>query len=189
MKKLKHWIVDYVHMLHGHSQAFYAREPGHFLGYTKEGKVPIILIPGVFSKWHFLKFFADPLSQKGHPIYIVRSLGYNTRAISHSAKLVHELINEKNLRNVVIIAHSKGGLIGKYVIAFLNKDKRVRKVIAVATPFGGSYMAKYFSHEAFIEIHPHSTVIQELQAQKEVNKHIVSIFGVFDSERNCNDGS
>lgn len=181
MNRLKNWAIDYLYMLHGHSQAFYVKEPAHYLGYVRAGKFPIILIPGIFSKWHFLKFFADPISHRGHPVYVVRALGSNIGEISHSAKIIRKLIDEKNLHDVIIIAHSKGGLIGKYLLGFLNRDNRIKKVIAIATPFGGSYMVKYFKLKALAELHPQSRAILELKAQREVNRHIVSVFGVFDN--------
>lgn len=135
LKKVAYWVHDYLFALHKQSHAFLIRKPPeHYLGYVKEGKAPIVLIPGVYEKWHFLKAFADPLSLAGHPIYVLEHLGYNTKAIHHSAKLVRELISEKNLRSVIILAHSKGGLIGKHLLAFDNADGRVKKVIAIATP-------------------------------------------------------
>ncbi len=180
--KLIHWVRDYLHAAKGHGLAFLSRRPPiHYLGYIEEGRAPIVLIPGIYAKWHFLKAIADPLSNLGHPIYIVDKLGYNAREIPDGAKLVQELIDEKNLRNVIIIAHSKGGLIGKYILARHNKDSRVRKMIAIATPFGGSCLAHLIPHRAAKELAPESGIICELNEEKDVNRLIVSIFGLFDN--------
>jgi triacylglycerol lipase len=104
-KRITHWVHDYLHMLHKQSNAFLMRKPPeHYLGCIKEGKAPIILIPGVYEKWHFLKAFADSLSLAGHPIYLLEHLGYNTKAIHHSAKLIEELINEKDLQGIIVLA-------------------------------------------------------------------------------------
>ena len=129
----------------------------------------------------FLKAIADPLSLKGHPIYTLEHLGYNTKTIHHSAKLIRELIDNEKLQNVVIIAHSKGGLIGKHILAFNNLDGKIKKLIAIATPFGGSHAAKLIPHKPAKELHPKSEIIKTLQAIKNVNSKIVSIFGVFDN--------
>ncbi len=157
------------------------KPPEHYLGYTKEGKAPIVLIPGVYEKWHFLKAFADSLSLMGHPIYVMEHLGYNTKAIHHSAKLIRELINEKKLHNVIILAHSKGGLIGKHLLAFDNADGEVIKLIAIATPWKGSNIVKIIRHKSFKELHPESEIIKKLHEQSRVNRMIVSIFGEFDN--------
>jgi len=180
--KLIHWVRDYLHAAKGHGLAFLSiKPPAHYLGYVKEGMAPIVLIPGIYTKWHFLKAIVDPLSSLGHPIYVVDKLGYNMKEIPHAAKLVRELIDEKNLRNVVIIAHSKGGLIGKYLLAKYNKDSRVRKMIAIATPFGGSCLVHLIPHRAAKELAPESEIVCELGKEKDINRFIVSIFGLFDN--------
>ncbi len=181
-RKLGYWVEDYIHAIHKQSYAFiFLKPPKHYLGDTVEGKSPIILIPGIYEKWHFLKYIADPISLKGHPVYALEYLGYNTNEIKHAAKLIRELIDEKKLDDVVIISHSKGGLIGKYILAFLNKDQKIKKMITVATPFAGSYIVKYLPHHPAKELHPDSEIIKELDVKREVNSKIVSIFGIFDN--------
>ncbi len=181
-KKLGHWAEDYIHAIYKQSYAFiFLKPPKHYLDYVKEDKSPIILIPGIYEKWHFLKYIADPLSLKGHPVYVLEKLGYNTKEIKHAAQLLRELIDENNLQDVIILSHSKGGLIGKYLLAFLNQDKKIKKMITVATPFAGSYIVKYIPHRSAKELHPDSEIIKKLQENKEVNHKIVSIFGVFDN--------
>jgi pimeloyl-ACP methyl ester carboxylesterase len=181
-KKLRYWVEDYIYAIHRQSYAFIFRRPAkHYLGHIVENKLPIILIPGIYEKWHFLKTISDPLSLKGHPIYVLEHLGYNTGEIHHSAKLIRELIDEKNLRDVILIAHSKGGLIGKHLLAFHNKDERIKKLIAIAAPFRGSHIVKFIPHKAAKELHPDSAIIKQLQEIKNVNGKIISIFGFFDN--------
>ena len=182
LKKIGHWVHDYLYAARGTAYSFLVRTPpAHYLGHRIKGKVPIILIPGLYTKWSFLKFFADSLSHLGHPIYVLDHLGYNSHSIDHSAKLVRELIEEQDLRSVIILAHSKGGLIGKYVLAFYNSGHRVKKVIAIASPFAGSHAARFFPLASFRELHPHSPMIAALKTEEAANRHIVSIFGVFDN--------
>jgi pimeloyl-ACP methyl ester carboxylesterase len=180
IKKITNWARDYFYFMKGHSFMFH-KPPKHYLGFVLGDKSPVILIPGVYSKWQFLKAIADPISLKGHPVYAVEHLGYNTRAIDHSAKLIRELIDEKNLRNVIIIAHSKGGLIAKHLLAYDNQDGRVVKVITIATPFLGSHAVKFLPGKTFKELHPESEMIKKLHSQSDVNHKIVSIFGEFDN--------
>lgn len=157
------------------------KPPKHYLGYVIENKSPVILIPGVTTKWQFLKAVADPISLKGHPVYVVESLGYNTKAIDESAKLVRELIDEKDLRDVIVVAHSKGGLIAEYLITYHNQDERVKKVIAIATPFLGSHAVRFLPGKVFQELNPESEMIKKLNSSNEINHKIVSIYGEFDN--------
>jgi pimeloyl-ACP methyl ester carboxylesterase len=180
IKKITNWVRDYFHLMRGHAFMFH-KPPKHYLGYILEKKSPVILIPGIYSKWQFLKAIADPISLKGHPIYVVERLGNNSGAIHHSSKIVRELIEEKNLRNTIIIAHSKGGLIAKHLLAYDNADGRVVKVIAIATPFHGTNLVKFFHSSAFRELHPESEIIKKLHSQSGVNHKIISIFGEYDN--------
>ncbi len=182
MERLKHWIRDYIHAIHKQSHTFiYRKPPEHFLGLVERNKAPIILIPGLLEKWHFLEVITEPLSLKGHPIYALEHLGYNVKDISETAKLVRELIDEKDLRDVIIIAHSKGGLIGKYILTYYNSDGRVKKLIAIATPFGGSRIVKFFPIKSLRELSPDSQQVHSLKKEKTVNRCITSIFGLFDN--------
>lgn len=181
-KKLGHWAVDYLRMIHTQSQAFYVlRPPAHYLGHVVRDKCPIVLIPGLHEKWHFFSAIVDPLSRLGHPIYILPRLGYHTMFTPHSARLVRELIEEKNLRDAVLIAHSKGGLVGKYLLAHHNQDHRVKKLIAIAAPFAGSAIVTYSLLKSAREFSPASELVQKLSQEKSVNAQIVSIFGTFDN--------
>ncbi len=182
LKRISYWIEDYIHLARGQSYAFiFRRPPKHYLGFVEENKLPIILIPGVFGTWHFLKDIADPLSLNGHPVYILENLGHNLKEIPAAARIVRSLIEKEDIRDCVIVAHSKGGLVGKYVLAFFNRDKRVKKVIAIATPFAGSHIVKLFPVGPLKELLPESEVIKKLECSTEINNDIISIFGIFDN--------
>src|SRR3989344_5464630 len=160
MYKLGRWVRDYLHAAKEQVASFLVQKPpDHYLRHIIHGKCPLILIPGVLEKWHFLHAIADPLSRQGHPVYVLEHLGYNTRTIHESAELVRKLIDEQHLYDAVIVAHSKGGLIGKYVLAHRNSDNRVRKVIAIATPFRGSRIAHLIPARFLRELSPSSDAI------------------------------
>ncbi len=182
INKIHGWAKDYLQAAHAHVHAVLVKKPPkHFLGHIVHGKKPIILIPGYLEKWNFLRTIANPLSHAGHPIYVVKNLGYNSKEIHFSSKLVFELINEFNLKDVVIISHSKGGLIGKYMLSFNNDDGVIEKLIAVATPWAGSNIVKLVPHKSAKELHPKSEIIEKLKQQDKINHKIVSIYGVYDN--------
>ena len=182
MKNIFYWIVDYYYLLYGYLLMFiHKNPPGHFLNFVLKGKVPVILIPGNSNKWGFLKKLADTISNLGHPIYISQKLGLNLFDIPTSAKIVREIIDDNKLENVVLIGHSKGGIVGKYLLIHENKDNKIKGLIAIATPFSGSTLAKIFSRKSHGELAPESKIIQELDSHKEVNSKIVSIMPEFDN--------
>ena len=177
--KINDWVKDYWYALGPHLSV--AKVPESYLNNAKEGKAPVVLIPGLLEKYHFLKAIGDSLSKEGHPVYIIKKLGRNVKTISDSATIVKELINEEQLKDVIVVAHSKGGLIGKYLLAFENADNKIKKVIAIASPWKGSIFLKISPHKSFKELRPKSGLIKKLGEQKQVNSKIVSIYGISDN--------
>ncbi len=127
-----------------------------------------------------LRKFGDLISLKGYPVYIVPSLGHNFTDIAKSARLVGEVIDKNNLTNIIIVGHSKGGLIGKYLLLDEKYDNAIKVIIAIATPFAGGKLAKLVPHKSYRELSPNSKLLKKLQENNSANSKIVSIFPQFD---------
>jgi pimeloyl-ACP methyl ester carboxylesterase len=179
MHKVLHWIVDYAHIgRHLGKMYVHRNPPEHYLGHIVPGKEPVILLAGISNTWRSLKKIGDKISLEGHPVYIIPQLSRGFTSIPDSAKIVEDIIDENGLKNIIIVAHSKGGLIGKYL---LIHDRRVKKLIAIATPFAGSTIVKFIPHKSFKELSPKSQIIADLSSHPEVNKNITSIIPAFDN--------
>ena len=182
MKKINAWIKDYAHLFSAGAIMYFKRTPPkHYLGHTIDGKVPVIILPGIFGRWAFLKPIADHISLLGHPVYIVPKLGNNIGDIPSSAKKVREVIEENKLKNIVIVAHSKGGLISKHLMLHDDPENRIKGLIAIATPFHGSSIGKFIPHYSVKELSSDSEIIKYLEEHSEVNKKIVSIIPSYDN--------
>lgn len=182
MKKLRFWLVDYWYMVKNWlADLFFTEPPKDYLEKRGENKSDIIILPGLLGKWSFMKCVADMLSEEGHAVHVILDLKNNLFDIPHSAEIVQEYLEKKNITGAIFVAHSKGGLIGKYFLHYLNKDKRVLGMISLATPFAGTAMAKMIPHKAVKELSPESPIIEELGKNKEVNKQIISIMASFDN--------
>jgi alpha-beta hydrolase superfamily lysophospholipase len=147
--------------------------------YARGSERPVVLIPGVYERWQFLRPIADALAARGHPVYVIPELGINTRAIPASGQRVLASLAERNLRGVALVAHSKGGLIGKAAM-LEDADGRIDRLVAVATPFSGSRMAYYTLVPALRAFRPTHPVIRRLVAERDVNARITSIQPAFD---------
>lgn len=181
-KKVGAWLIDYAYALRGTLASLVHREPpGHYRGHVVAGKTPVILVQGVSLKWAFMKDFGDRISLLGHPVYIVPELGNNVYDIPSSAAMLRALIEKENLSGVIIVAHSKGGLIGKYVLVHHNADNRVRGIVAIATPFSGSALAKLVPRDSYKELRTDSELIKELGKHSTINKRIISIIPEYDN--------
>ncbi|MEO5534468.1 MAG: alpha/beta hydrolase [Pseudolysinimonas sp.] len=140
---------------------------------------PVVLIPGVYERWQFLRSIALRLSERGHPIHVVRELGINTADIPASAERVLRFLAARDLHGAVLVAHSKGGLIGKSAM-LADRDGRIDRLVAVATPFSGSRMADLMILPALRAFRPEHPVIRRLVRETRVNSRITSIYPSFD---------
>ncbi len=152
------------------------KPPEHYLGFLEEGRVPIVLIQGYGGSWQHISHLGDSISLEGYPVHIVEKLSNNLRDVPSSAKIVKEHLEKEGVRGAVIVAHSKGGLIGKYLLAHLNKDNRVKGMVAIAAPFNGTAVVKLFRGADREELDVDSELIIDLQRHIEVNDRIISIF-------------
>ena len=173
-----YWGVDYGYVVWWQLVGLVSRRPPRT--FLSGSKAPVVLLPGVYEPWALLRPIADALGAAGHPIHVVRPLGYNRRPISESASTVMSYILEHDLRGVVLVAHSKGGLIGKHCMVVDDVTGRIDRVVAVATPFAGSTLARYVPSRTVRALGPRAETIGLLAANLEANSRIVSIYGDYD---------
>ncbi|MBB3157013.1 pimeloyl-ACP methyl ester carboxylesterase [Microbacterium proteolyticum] len=178
LRDLRWWARDYAYALRAQSRALVGREGADRLS---EGEgTPIVLLPGIYETWRFLEPLARALHERGHPVYVVDELGDNRRPIAEQASRVAVLLIARGLDDVVLVAHSKGGLIGKHVMAFHPAGSRVRAMVAVATPFGGSRYSRLMPTPSLRAFASGDATMRALAAAADANARIVSIYGAFD---------
>jgi pimeloyl-ACP methyl ester carboxylesterase len=178
LKELRWWVQDYSYAAQAQWRAGRSRARPH--GFSTGDRCPVVIIPGIYERWQFLWPTMARIHAAGHPVYTVDNLERNTDSIPRAADVVAALVVQHDLTNVVLVAHSKGGLIGKFVMLDLDSDERIVGMIAIATPFLGSAWARLMvapSLRAFSARDPH---IVALHARLGVNQKITSIYAGFD---------
>lgn len=143
-------------------------------------RAPVLLIPGVYETWQYLLPPARRLHAAGHPVHILNGLGHNVVPVRAAAALAQRYLDEHELRGVVIVAHSKGGLIGKQMMAVTDTDNRIGRMIAIATPFSGSTLARYAPVRTLRDFLPTDDTLSTLAQNFAINSRITSIYGEFD---------
>lgn len=145
-------------------------------------KPVILLVPGVYETWPFLEPIAERLHRDGYRITVVRGLGYNTLPIVDTADRLARALRRGPVPRAgrVVLAHSKGGLIGKQLLLSYGEELGVRGVIAIASPFAGSRYARYLLDPRLRAFIPRDSTILALTAHAEANAKICSIYGPFD---------
>jgi hypothetical protein len=172
------WLLDYRYAVVGQVRAAVSRS--HPDDFASGDGVPVLIIPGIYESWHFMRPLIDVLHADGHPVHVVTPLRTNRRPVVPSAEIVADYLRRRDLTDMVIVAHSKGGLIGKYLMTQLDPRGRVLRLVAISTPFSGSRYARYMlmpSLRAFAGTNPY---LAALAADVRLNNRVVSIFGRFD---------
>jgi len=78
----------------------------------------LVLLPGVYEHWTFLRPLGDALSAAGYRVTVVHGLGLNRRGIPDTAERLGAILaaTPPAAAGRVLVAHSKGGLIGKHLL-------------------------------------------------------------------------
>ncbi|WP_233575135.1 triacylglycerol lipase [Cellulomonas sp. PhB150] len=140
----------------------------------------IVLLPGVYEPWRFLLPWARLLHDRGARVHVLPELGVNRRAIPAAAAALGRYLVAHDLRDVTLVAHSKGGLIGKLAMSREDPDDRIADMIAVNTPFAGSRYARWFLDGAVRAFVPTNATIVALAAEVDTNARITSAHSVWD---------
>ena len=178
LRTLGWWARDYAYALVWQLRAFVSRtDPHEFLSGDRS---PIVVLPGVYETWRFLEPLIRRLHDDGHPVHVIDPLGRNDRAVPVAARLVADYLEANGLGDVVLLAHSKGGLVGKYVMSLGGGGARISGMLAVAAPFAGSRYARLMLLPSLRIFTPDDPTILALSREATVNPRIVSVYGRFD---------
>ena len=172
------WARDYAYAVGRQLRSAVSRvSPDEFLSGTGR---PVVVIPGIFEDWRFMLPLIRELHRAGHPVHVVTVLQRNRLAVPKAADLIAGYLRERDLTDTMIVAHSKGGLIGKYAMMSLDPEQRIGRMVAVCSPFSGSRYAGYMLLPSLRALSPRNAVTVQLSREQGVNERITSVFGLFD---------
>ncbi|WP_243063747.1 triacylglycerol lipase [Humibacter sp. RRB41] len=143
---------------------------------------PVLLLPGVNESPRFLDPFAALALASCRPAHVVTTLGRNRSGVLATAEIAAAYLERHDLSGVTIVAHSKGGLVGKQLMAWEQTGPRVATMLAIATPFSGSVFASRMPDRALRAFAPTDRTLLDLAANRGVNGRIVSAFPAFDPQ-------
>lgn len=172
------WAEDYLYAAGAQLRSAFSRtRPDEFL--SGSGR-PVVVIPGVYEDWRFMLPLVRRLHKAGHPVHVVTLLQRNLLAVPKAAELIAAYVHARDLEDVMIVAHSKGGLIGKYAMMSLDPEARVRGMVAICSPFSGSRYASFMLLPSLRAFSPRDAVTVQLSREERVNERITSVYGLFD---------
>ncbi|MFC4224211.1 alpha/beta hydrolase [Lysinibacter cavernae] len=139
-----------------------------------QSKPLIVLVPGVYETWRMMQPIAKDLHAAGYRISTVTGLGINRRPIAAGADLLAAHLDAVGGTPIILVAHSKGGLMSKRVLA-AGSHPNVLGAICVATPFAGSEYARFVRTPAVREFLPDNPTLLDLTKEVTANTKITSI--------------
>jgi hypothetical protein len=172
------WIRDYAYAAGWQVRGAVSRTPAD--AFHSGDRTPVVVIPGVYENWQFMLPLITALHRAGHPVHVVTLLQRNRLDVPVAARLVADHIAAARLTDAVIVAHSKGGLIGKYIMLALDPDGLIDRMIAVCTPFSGSRYARYLLIPSLRVFSPRNALTVQMAREEAINHRITSIYGVYD---------
>lgn len=155
-------------------------------------RVPVVLVPGIWEHWRFLLPLARRLHGFGHPVHPLPSLGWNARGVEGSVRRALSDLRSCGIGEAVLVAHSKGGLIGKRLLldpAVSSRSEggpgprypRLHGLVALCSPFMGSSLAgRAVAGTTLGMFRPSGALIRSLGVQRAADSRIVSIGSAWD---------
>ena len=173
-------LADYEYVLRHQLRANFDRDPPEALVDDVGEGDPIVLLPGIYETWRFLHPLARRLHAAGHPVHVVTSLGHMGMSLGEAADQVEAYLREQHLSGVTIVAHSKGGLVARLLLGRPDASARIRRVVAIATPFSGSALAAWVPFPAVRALRPDGPELTQLAGDGIDVGRVVSIWGWYD---------
>jgi len=135
---------------------------------TAGGRPPVVLLHGFIDNRSVFVLLRRSLARHGW--HHLESLNYSplTCDIRTAAELldrhVEEICARTGHREIDIVGHSLGGLIARYYVQRLGGDRRVRTLVTLGTPHGGTAAAPLAgAHPIVRQMRSGSELIEELR--------------------------
>ncbi len=187
MKRIRHlawWWLDYVYAFQQQTASLFRRRTPAAFAEGDQSLPAVILLPGVYETWYFLLPIARRLNALGYRVFSVPELAFNRMSVVRSAEVVAaelgRLASEHHIDKFIVLAHSKGGLIGKQLMLNEPSAELIVGMVAVSTPFSGSSYARYLPSATLQAFSPEDATVMLLNTHPHINAHIVSIYADFD---------
>lgn len=141
----------------------------------------VLVLTGIWEPYAFIYPLLDHLRDSGFRTHAIRRPSLNLEPLDVLADRVAAYLDETDLTDAVVVAHSKGGLVAKQLLVDERTRGRFRGAVAICAPFGGSELAGLVPDGLGVRtLLPGSEMLRELASHTEVNHKIVSIFPAYD---------
>lgn len=172
-----HMLLEYLLILRLKVTSFIKRTPP---AYWKNGtKGDVIIVPGFAETWVYEEMPASHLNKLGYRIHVIHELDSNFVPIQKATEIVSDYIKKNELTDVILLAHSKGGIIAKRVLDSLP-EKIIQKIITISVPYHGTFWG-YGYFLRLKEMQPASEIIRSTLKETKNNSRIYNYYSQIDN--------
>lgn len=183
-RRLTDVVDDFSHAAQAQATALWVRfrgKVGFPLGEADCAPIPVVLLPGILEQSSYLAPLGRFLAVQGHPVHVIDTLGWNISGLAESVERCLRALRRENVQGAILVAHSKGGLIGKALLMDDRLDDAAIGLVALAAPFGGSTFGGILQKLPFVGRSPlglffsGNADLARLHLAEDVNRSIVSL--------------
>ncbi len=170
-------IREYLLIIRLHVKNLYTKQP---IKWKIGKKGNVILLPGYAESFLFLWTIGNLLNNLGYRIWVLEDFKSTGRIDDETKKFV-PFIKNNNLTNIILVGHSRGGLIAKLLVDKYPKIAGlVKKIITIATPWQGTAYG-YIRFWNLVELKPDSNLIKKLSTNSANTAKIVNLYPRIDN--------
>ncbi|RRJ87894.1 hypothetical protein EG850_03300 [Gulosibacter macacae] len=146
----------------------------------------VLLIQGWSTTWRFMEPIAEALDRAGYRVRMLPQLGRMTGSSDHLTELVMRYLqSHRELLPVVLVTHSRGGIIAKKLLQRDPEGEFVLGAVTLSAPFSGAKAARLIRAElpgleAVTLLRPGSPALHELARETAANSRITTISPIVD---------
>lgn len=177
MHLLTSLILEYLLILKTYLLSF-GKTPPH--NWTQGHKGDVILIQGFAESWYFLQHLGNYLNQKGYRIHTIPELNYNTQSTHQSVQIIEKYLDQRNLSQIILLSHSKGGVVAKSFLDTSDKSATVHRSFSIASPYQGTIWG-YFHLFSLHETIPGSKHVRQILHNTDHLHKIINIYPKWDN--------
>lgn len=163
--------------------------PATFVGDAQQREeLPVVVVlAGLGTPWAFMRSMLDALTERGFRTVALPQLGWNFRSVAELAAMVDRYLRtHSEYGPVLLVGHSKGGLVAKQVLLNDPEGGRALGAVAISSPFRGARTARYVTGSSWritreiIGLRPGTPAQLALAARDSVDALMVSIIPLYD---------
>jgi hypothetical protein len=138
----------------------------------------VILIPGWNETWFVLKTIGDELNNSGYKVHVISELKDNKLSVLETLKTVESYIEEIKTKEIILVCHSKGGIVARLLLSKPTTASKISKVFFVSATIQGTWLG----YLPFINIKDQTPKsVQELPLPNSQIHKIINLYPLLDN--------